>query len=82
VPLRSLALFASSIMIAFAEDRKPIHGTGRLCPNSDSAIKIAVAVWDPIYGAAQIMREKPYHATLRDGIWMSQVHFQNRRPAA
>ena len=51
-------------------------------PNSDSAIKIAVAVWDPIYGAAQIMREKPYHATLRDGIWMSQIHFPIRRREA
>jgi hypothetical protein len=31
--------------------------------------KIAVAVWEPIYGAAQLAREKPYHATLRDGVW-------------
>ena len=38
-------------------------------PDAKTAIKIAVAVWEPIYGAAQIAREKPYHATLRDGVW-------------
>jgi hypothetical protein len=34
-----------------------------------AAIKIAVAGWEPIYGAAHIAAEKPYHATLYRGIW-------------
>ncbi|PYJ95027.1 MAG: hypothetical protein DMF21_00520 [Verrucomicrobia bacterium] len=38
-------------------------------PDSATAIKIALAVWEPIYGAAVIAGEKPYHATLRDGVW-------------
>ena|SRR5947207_2631430 len=39
-------------------------------PNADTAIAIAVAVWSPIYGATHIANEKPYHATLKEGIWI------------
>jgi hypothetical protein len=38
-------------------------------PDAATAIKIAVAVWGPIYGSAHIAEEKPYHATLKDGVW-------------
>jgi hypothetical protein len=38
-------------------------------PSKDVAIKIAVAVWEPIYGAEKIGKEKPYRATLTDGVW-------------
>jgi hypothetical protein len=34
-----------------------------------TAIKIAVAAWEPIYGAAHIAGEKPYHAALHRGVW-------------
>jgi len=58
--LRSLALLASSITIAFADDRKETHmPPDGYVPNSDSVIKIAVADWEPVYGAAQIARERP-----------------------
>jgi hypothetical protein len=38
-------------------------------PDAKAAIKIAVAVWEPIYGAEQIAREKPYQAYLTNGVW-------------
>ncbi len=38
-------------------------------PSKEVAIKIAVAVWEPIYGAEKIAKEKPYRATLADGVW-------------
>jgi hypothetical protein len=38
-------------------------------PDAATAIKIAVAVWEPIYGARQIAGEKPYHAALQNGVW-------------
>jgi hypothetical protein len=38
-------------------------------PDSITAIRIAVAIWTPIYGAAQIERQQPYHAALRDSVW-------------
>ncbi len=38
-------------------------------PDAATAIKIAVAVWEPIYGRDHIAQKKPFHATLKDGIW-------------
>lgn len=38
-------------------------------PDEQTAISIAVAVWTPIYGKEQIESEKPYKASLREGVW-------------
>jgi NTF2 fold immunity protein len=39
-------------------------------PDATTAIKIAVAVWEPIYGETQIAGEKPYTASLANGTWI------------
>jgi len=39
-------------------------------PNRETAIKIAIAVWEPIYGAEKIAVEKPYQARLTNGVWI------------
>jgi hypothetical protein len=38
-------------------------------PDEKTAIRIAVAVWIPIYGEKQIEKEKPYQAKLDKGVW-------------
>ena len=38
-------------------------------PNAETAIRIALAVWEPIYGKKQIDSEKPYRVTLKNGVW-------------
>jgi hypothetical protein len=38
-------------------------------PDSLTAVRIATAVWNPIYGERQIQGEQPYRASLRHGIW-------------
>ena len=38
-------------------------------PDETTAIRIAVAVWLPLYGEKQIESEKPYTAKLRNGVW-------------
>lgn len=35
-----------------------------------TAIKIAVAFWEPIYGRKNVAQNKPFHATLQNGIWI------------
>src|ERR1700726_3221135 len=58
--LFSLVVFAT---LAIASERKqPVR-------DQATAIKIAVAAWEPIYGTAHIAGEKPYHATLHRGVW-------------
>jgi hypothetical protein len=40
-------------------------------PDAKTAIKIAVAVWEPIYGVDKIAEEKPYRARLdTNGVWV------------
>src|SRR5882724_12522339 len=41
-------------------------------PDAETAIKIAVAVWSPIYGEKHIASEKPYNAVLTNGVWVVQ----------
>lgn len=43
--------------------------TASYVPDQATAIQIAVAVWNPIYGKEKIQKEKPYKAKLRDGVW-------------
>lgn len=57
--------------VAAAEEHvhnfKPEHG---YVPDAATATKIAVAVWEPIYGEAQIASEKPSRAALHNGVWV------------
>jgi NTF2 fold immunity protein len=49
-----------------------LPGVGRTfgyVPDATTAIRIAVAVWQPIYGERYIASERPFHATLTHGIW-------------
>lgn len=40
-----------------------------LVPDAKTAITIAVAVWEPVYGKANIASEGPYEAVLRGSHW-------------
>jgi hypothetical protein len=44
-------------------------------PDADTAIKIAVVVWSRIYGEREIAEQKPYRASLKDGVWTVQGSF-------
>lgn len=38
-------------------------------PDQETAIRVAEAVWIPIYGKEQIESEKPFKAMLTKGVW-------------
>ena len=38
-------------------------------PDAESAVRIAEAVWIPIYGKESIERQRPFEARLQDGVW-------------
>ncbi|GAB2848220.1 hypothetical protein GCM10027277_15460 [Pseudoduganella ginsengisoli] len=48
---------------------KPKEG---FIPNAATAIGIALLVLDPIYGADQIEKQKPFTADLRGDVWVVQ----------
>jgi hypothetical protein len=60
-----------AVAVAFAAETvkptfKPKDG---YVPDAKTAIKIAVAVWEPIYGEQKVAGEKPYQAYLSNGVW-------------
>jgi hypothetical protein len=67
-----IAIVALSLLIGIvtgATKHKVIRKEGYV-PNAETAIKIAVAVWIPIYGQEQIDGEKPYKARLENEVWV------------
>lgn len=49
-------------------------------PDAETAIKVAVAVWEPIYGAQAIADQKPYRAHLTNGIWIVEGSLPESSP--
>jgi hypothetical protein len=58
----SVSLWAAPPMPRSWPDQWPV-------PTEAAAISIAIQLWSPIYGADHIAKEKPYHATLKRGVW-------------
>ena len=61
-------LLSPSLAYAQAQAKGYVPPRG-FVPDSATAVRIAVAVWIPIYGARQIASEQPFVAKLKDGIW-------------
>ena len=51
-------------------------------PNAATAIGIALVVLEPIYGADQIEKQKPFMADLRGGVWVVQGSIEHRTGTA
>ena len=63
--LIGLAVCALLILLSFKVLDQPEKG---FVPDAETAIKIAEAIWYPIYGES-IYEEKPYKAELKNGVW-------------
>lgn len=65
-----VTLLAGSL--AMAQDQAPPVGyrpAQGYVPDAATAIRIAVAVWEPIYGKQKIASEQPYVASLKGDVW-------------
>jgi len=52
------------------EAKKPVlMAKDGMVPDEQTAIRIAEAVWIPIYGEDTVLREQPFMATLNDKTW-------------
>ncbi|MHC5061951.1 MAG: YbbC/YhhH family protein [Planctomycetota bacterium] len=71
---RWVLVLAMVIVIASCEQKKnpdtpnykPPSG---YIPDAQTAIRIAEAVWIPIYGKKQIEKQRPFNAKLSNGVW-------------
>lgn len=76
-PLLSAALLAAISATAMLRSQGPEHSyvpTGGFISDSSVAIAIAEAVLVPIYGRANIERQRPFAASLADGVWTVMGH--------
>ena len=62
-----VATFA--LLAGCGSDRFSVQPKNGMVPDSATAIAIAVAVWNPIYGKDHIAGESPYEAKLTSGVW-------------
>jgi hypothetical protein len=73
ISMRStLALLGFLLVPGSAQSQQPDSGyvpPAGFVPDSATAVRIAVAVWIPIYGKRQIMSEAPFVASLENGVW-------------
>lgn len=67
-----LCLVAGSLCAADDPKQNAMPGKNGVVPNEATAIKIAVAAWEPVYGANKIAAEKPFRAKLSNGVWTVQ----------
>lgn len=71
--MRSKIVAALAILlnaaIAFAASGPSFKPKSGFVPDERTATAIAVAVWTPVFGEANIAAEKPYVARLIDGVW-------------
>ncbi len=66
-----LGILCSSLLVpVLAQEKKhsyvPKEG---FVPDAATAMKIAEAVWTPIYGEKEIAEQKPFRATLKEDVW-------------
>lgn len=66
--LREHGLDSSAIRKELYDRDSPMPGVA-LVPDERTAIRIAKAVWIPLYGQEMIEAQKPYRATLENNIW-------------
>src|SRR6266850_494912 len=60
-----------NLLLAELTNRHSYNPEGGYVTDAKTAISIAIAVWEPIYGVKEIANEKPYRASLdrQHGIW-------------
>jgi hypothetical protein len=62
-------IVAVSVIPAAASQKHSYVPPKGFVPDEKTAIRIAEAVWSPIYGEAMIQGEKPFVASLKSGVW-------------
>jgi hypothetical protein len=62
-----------------SESATPRGATSGVVPDGRTAIRIALAVWGPVYGDDKIAGEKPYVARLENGVWTVEGSLPNDR---
>jgi NTF2 fold immunity protein len=70
--LATWAILFTLLSFGYASDKKatktPLPSQGVVADEA-TAVKIAEAVFPPVFGTEEVSKYSPYHATLKDGVW-------------
>lgn len=58
-----------TVSTVVGDDKHSYKPQGGFVPDAATAIHIAEAVLTPVYGEEKIKSERPFKATLREGVW-------------
>ena len=64
-----IGLLFLAVLGCGTESRHCYRPAAGYVPDAATAIRIAEAVWTPIYGERQLRSERPFHAELRGNRW-------------
>ena len=65
------AALMAAVVFAAEVTKHSVKPKDGFVPDAKTAIKIAVAVWEPIYGEDRVAGEQPYRARLdTNGVWI------------
>ena len=64
-----MLVFAARSAVSHLLNQHTYKPAAGYVPDEKTAIAVAVAAWNPIYGEEQIRKEVPYRATLILGVW-------------
>jgi hypothetical protein len=67
--MKTWAILACTVLLASELVGQGYKPAGGYVPDSKTAVKIAEAVLIPVYGEKQIDSERPFTATLKNGVW-------------
>jgi NTF2 fold immunity protein of polymorphic toxin system component len=68
-PLSILALLLLPTLATAQQATQANVPTGGFVPDSVTAVRVAVAVWTPMYGERSVMARQPFVAKLNDSVW-------------
>ncbi len=74
-PLRAITGLGAALVVFSACSIPPRHNyvpRAGYVPDAATAIRIAEAVWTPIYGERELRSQRPFRAELRGNVW--RVH--------
>jgi hypothetical protein len=60
---------SAAVLLAAESAKHNVKPKEGYVPDSKTAVKIAVAVWESIYGEEKIAKQRPYRAALVNGVW-------------
>jgi len=66
----AMLIFPSAAVLAQPAGPHNYKPTAGYVPDAATAIRIAVAVWGPIYGEKKIASEAPFRAVLNGNVWV------------